>query len=298
MPVPTDLDAPDAQPIVPISVVIPAHNEESVIGRCLATLRDGAADGELEIVVVCNGCTDRTAALARADAPEATVIELAVASKSAALNAGDDHAMRFPRIYLDADIELPIAALRATARSLARPGTLCAAPAPVFELDGRPLLVRKYYEVWRRLPYVTEDMVGTGVYGLCEEGRARFGRFPTLTADDQFVLQQFDRRERFTVPEQHFVVHTPTTLRGLLAIRRRAYRGVAEFETSGLARHEAATGSGRRLAELARSPRRWFAVIVYVGISLYAKASARWGNSSLWERDDSARRSAAREEVR
>ena len=134
--------------------------------------------------------------------------------------------------------------------------------------------------------------MGTGVYGLSEEGRARFDRFPPLTADDQFVLQQFDRRERSTVREQHFLVHPPTTLRGLLAIRRRAYRGVAELEASGLARHEAATGSGRRLAELARSPRRWFAVVTYLAISLYAKASARWGNSSSsWERaTDSARR--------
>jgi glycosyltransferase involved in cell wall biosynthesis len=294
---PSELDPPLVNAMIPISVVIPAHNEESVIGRCLATLRDGAADGELEVVVVCNGCNDRTAALARAGAPDVTVVELAVASKAAALNAGDDHATRFPRIYLDADIELPIAALRATARALTRPGTLCAAPAPVFELDGRPVLVRNYYDVWRQLPYVTEDMVGTGVYGLSEEGRARFDRFPDLTADDQFVLQQFDRRERFTLPEQHFVVHPPTTLRGLLAIRRRAYRGVAELEASGLARHEAATGSGRRLAELARSPHQWFALITYVGISLYAKASARWGNSSRWERDDSARRSAAREEA-
>jgi len=297
MPVPPDRDELGGHPLVPISVVIPAHNEESVIGRCLATLRDGAADGELEIVVVCNGCDDRTAALARADAPEATVIELAVASKSAALNAGDDHASHFPRIYLDADIQLPIDALRATARSLTRPGTLCAAPAPVFALNGRPLVVRKYYEVWRQLPYMTEDMVGTGVYGLSQEGRARFDRFPAITADDQFVLQQFDRRERFTVRDQHFVVYPPTTLRGLLAIRRRAYRGVAELEASGLARHEAATGSGRRLGELARSPRQWFAVTTYVGISLYAKASARWRNSSRWERDDSARRSAAGEDI-
>lgn len=282
--------------MVPISVVIPAHNEESVIGRCLAALSDGAADGELEIVVVCNGCTDRTAAVARASAPEATVIELSVASKSAALNAGDDQATRFPRIYLDADIELPIAALRATAGALTRPGTLCASPTPAFALDDRPRFVRDYYGVWQQLPYLTEEMVGTGVYGLSEEGRARFDRFPDLTADDQFVLQQFDRGERSALTGHHFVVHPPTTLRGLLAIRRRAYRGVAELEASGMARHQAATGSGRRLGELARSPRRWPAIATYVGISLWAKASARWGNSSRWERDDSAR-AAAEEQV-
>ena len=143
--------------------------------------------------MVCNGCRDRTAAVARAAQPAATVVELTVASKSAALNAGDEHATRFPRVYLDADIELPIGVLRATVRALASPGVLCAAPAPAFELRGRPRLVRAYYDVWQQLPYLTEEMVGTGVYALSEPGRHRFDRFPDLTADDQFVLQQFAR---------------------------------------------------------------------------------------------------------
>src|SRR5262245_58336894 len=47
------------------SVVIPAHNEARVIERGLSSLLEGARPGELEIVVVCNGCTDDTAARAR-----------------------------------------------------------------------------------------------------------------------------------------------------------------------------------------------------------------------------------------
>jgi len=276
----------------PVSVVIPAHNEERVIGRCLAALTSGAAEDELEVVVVCNGCDDRTASVARAAMPEAIVVELAVASKASALNAGDGRATHFPRVYLDADIELPITALRATARALAAPGILCAAPTPIFDVDGRPGLVRAYYDVWRQLPYLSEEMVGTGVYGLSGEGRARFGDFPDLTADDQFVLQQFDRSERRALPDRHFVVHTPTTLRGLLAIRRRAYRGVIELQRSGRASHAPAAGSGHRLLQLARSPRWCPKVVAYVAISLYAKASARLGRARHWERDESARRAA------
>ena len=45
---------------MPVSVVIPAHNEETVIGRCLAALFAGAGEGELDVVVVCNGCRDGT----------------------------------------------------------------------------------------------------------------------------------------------------------------------------------------------------------------------------------------------
>ena len=280
MPVPT-----------PVSVIIPAHDEEAVIGRCLDALTHGAEPGELEVVVVCNGCRDRTAAVARAAQPAATVVELTVASKSAALNAGDEHATRFPRVYLDADIELPIGVLRATVRALASPGVLCAAPAPAFELGGRPRLVRAYYDVWQQLPYLTEEMVGTGVYALSEPGRHRFDRFPDLTADDQFVLQQFARRERRSLPDEHFVVHTPTTLKGLVAIRKRAYRGTAELEACGVP-HGKATGAGLRLLELASSPRNWFPVAVYVTISAIAKLRARFGGGRAWERDDSARQAA------
>ena len=41
---------------MPISIVIPAHNEEDVIERCLTALAPTSAPEDLEVVVVCNGC--------------------------------------------------------------------------------------------------------------------------------------------------------------------------------------------------------------------------------------------------
>ena len=52
-----------------ISVIIPAHNEESVIARCLEAFVTGAEPGELEAIVVANGCSDATAEIALAMAP-------------------------------------------------------------------------------------------------------------------------------------------------------------------------------------------------------------------------------------
>jgi hypothetical protein len=78
-----------------ISIVIPAHDEERVIGRCLSGLASGAEPGELEVVVVANGCTDGTAAAARTF-PGVRVVETPVAGKAAALNLGDEHAPAFP----------------------------------------------------------------------------------------------------------------------------------------------------------------------------------------------------------
>lgn len=50
-----------------ISVIIPAHNEEKYIGRCISSVREASAVfGEsTEIIVVCNRCTDRTEEIAR-----------------------------------------------------------------------------------------------------------------------------------------------------------------------------------------------------------------------------------------
>ena len=52
-----------------ISVIIPAHNEETYIVRCIDSVRRAAqrVSGDTEIVVVCNRCTDRTAELAAAN---------------------------------------------------------------------------------------------------------------------------------------------------------------------------------------------------------------------------------------
>jgi hypothetical protein len=279
--------------VLPVSVVIPAHDEAAVIERCLDTLLADACPGEVVVVVVCNGCSDDTAARARAACPDARVIELPVASKAAALNAGDRCTDLFPRIYLDADVELSTDALRATARALSESGVLCAAPVPRFELQGRPGVVRRYYEVWQQLPYVTDDMVGTGVYGLSAAGRARFGEFPAITADDQFVLQRFERGERRAITDVQFTVHTPSTIRGLLAIRRRAYRGVVELEKAGLTRYAAAGGAGHRLRTLARDPRNAVSVACYLLVSIYAKAAARLARGTQWERDASSRQSGA-----
>ena len=51
-----------------VTVVIPAHNEEKYIERCIDSIKASARiyGGPVEIIVVCNRCTDKTAELAEA----------------------------------------------------------------------------------------------------------------------------------------------------------------------------------------------------------------------------------------
>ena len=49
-----------------VSVIIPAHNEEKYVERCIESINEAASvyGGDVEKIVVCNRCTDHTALLA------------------------------------------------------------------------------------------------------------------------------------------------------------------------------------------------------------------------------------------
>src|SRR5260370_7459735 len=84
----------------------------------------------MDIIVVANGCADATAEVAASFGPAVRVLTLPVACKHEALAAGDRAAAGFPRIYVDADVELRLHDVRALAAALWPPGGLAAAPPP------------------------------------------------------------------------------------------------------------------------------------------------------------------------
>ncbi|MCK5898340.1 MAG: glycosyltransferase, partial [Methylococcales bacterium] len=94
------------------SVIIPAYNEEKIITRCLKALQEQDFSGDLQIIVVCNHCQDKTADKVRAFNADIICLETEIGSKTNALNLGDEVAIFYPRIYLDADIVLSKNAIR------------------------------------------------------------------------------------------------------------------------------------------------------------------------------------------
>ncbi|MDO5627803.1 MAG: glycosyltransferase [Mobilicoccus sp.] len=279
------------------AVVIPAHNEEQVIGACLEALDAARDDGlEVEVIVVANGCTDGTADVAR-QYPDVRVIEQDEPSKRLALDTGDAAATRFPRIFLDADIRLGSGALRQLVAALSVPEPRVGSPTVRFDMTGASVSVRSFYRAFEQLPYVRHHLIGLGVYGLSEQGRARFDRFPEVVADDLFIQRLFADEERVVVPGE-FWVRVPRDLRNLLKVRTRVARGNSEL--AGIAtdddegRFAGSTGAtGRALRDLARSePARIPDVAVYVAVTLAARLRARRAAArgrSAWERDDSSR---------
>lgn len=276
------------------SVVIPAHNEGAVIGRCLNALLRDAAPGEFRVVVVANGCTDGTADAARAfSAQGVEVIDTPVAGKTNALNLGDEGAGdAFPRIYLDGDLVLGTGAARAIVRAVNEPGVLAAAPRFEFDLRGASWPVRAYYDVWSRMPYFDTGRIA-GAYALSREGRSRFGKFPDVISDDGFVRLQFAPRERRTVQEETVTVVAPRTLADLVRIKTRSKAGTMELRAKFPALFENETASeGASLRRMLAMPDMWAKCAAYAYVNLAAKRAARARlarSASVWERDESSR---------
>lgn len=291
------------------SIIIPAHNEEQVIGRCVASLLEASAPGEFEIVVVCNGCRDGTAREARRFGERVRVIETDRGSKTHALNLGDEAAKAWPRLYVDADVVMGAESVRRLVKGLEGPGVLAVSPRAVMEFGegrkGASWGVRAYYKVWLRLPYVQEGLMGTGVYGLSREGRGRFEAFPDLIADDGYVRMLFRGRERLAVKEARSIVTAPQKLRDLVKIKTRSRLGGYELRARHpeLARQEQQEKQyGGALRGMLGRPGLWAAVVVYLWVNLLSRVRAKRqlekrlaGREYRWERDESSRGKAAGE---
>jgi glycosyltransferase involved in cell wall biosynthesis len=281
------------------SVVIPAYNEEDVIGRCLEAIMNLTAEAAmpcpLEVAVVCNGCTDATAAVASKFA-NVTVIEIPEASKIAALNAGDSAVSTFPRIYLDADSEIS----NQDACSLLRKAAGHAGPAifsasAKFDISGCSILAKGFSRCAQRTSFGDLGIVGRGLYALNAAGRARFGRFPELVGDDFFVASLFNRDEQIIDPDATVIIRPPGDLRSLIRVRGRIYYGNREAGQERSSNVSPRQG-WRNIAYAARQTHSLGDLLdlaVYIGVNLRAKrAAAKMACLRLpprWERDESSR---------
>jgi glycosyltransferase involved in cell wall biosynthesis len=281
------------------SVIIPAHNEESVISRCLEALTSPevktATPYRLEITVVCNGCTDETAKVAL-KFPDVTVIEIPESSKVVALNVGDNAACAFPRIYLDADSELSNHSAWTLLRTAAdHRGPAIFSASVKLDTSRCSVLARSFTRCARRTSFGELGIIGRGLYCLNAAGRERFERFPEVVGDDLFAASLFKAEEQIIDPRATVVVRPAGDLRSLIRVRSRIYYGNREAGLCGIL--SASPDQGwRNLAYAARRARSVgdvLGIAVYAGVNLVAKRRAakmiRSGRSPRWERDDSSR---------
>mgnify|MGYP000536357647 CR=1 FL=1 len=222
-------------PIV-LSVIIPANNESRYIGACLQALAlqvDLPAAGA-EIIVAANNCTDTTVieaedarAMLEAAGWALRVLDIAEPGKLNALNTADRVASGRVLAYLDADVICErnmMAALLAaldTDRPMYASGHLKVAPP-------RSFLTQHFAATWQRLPFMTSNVQGAGLFCVNRAGRTRWGQFPDIIADDGYVRLMFAPDERVKVDS---VYHWPMVegFSALVKVRRRQDAGVRQL---------------------------------------------------------------------
>lgn len=219
-----------------LSVIIPASNEERLIGPCLAALFASHPPGiPAEAVVVANGCRDRTAEAARAAEVAAqkagwrlVVLDLPQGGKPGALNAGDAAATGDLRAYLDADVTVSPPLMAQLVEALSGEGPVYATGTAVIPQPASKV-TRAYARFWQRLPFAAGTRApGYGLFAVNAAGRARWDDFPAIISDDTFARLQFAPDERVQVPATYLW----PMIEGfgpLVRVRRRQDAGVAEI---------------------------------------------------------------------
>lgn len=277
------------------SIIIPAHDESAVIERCLRNVTRSLTADEAEIIVVCNGCSDATADIARAFEPMVRVASLSTASKPAALNLGDSIATSYPRIYLDADIVVDSGVIRDLANLLANDSPfLAASPRGTASLEHCGPLARSFYRVWTALPYFREGPFGAGVYAFSRRGRERFTSFPDIISDDGFARLNVHPTERGILESGTFTIFPPRSISGVLKINIRSRAGMYQLRSRypDLFGNES-TSALASLLEILRRPGLWHDAPIYLAVMLMASLGARIkllrGREGIWERDQTSR---------
>ena len=210
------------------SIVIPARNEATVVGRTLADVFTGVDPRLLEVVVACNGCTDTTVQVANEVGAPVTVLDLPAVGKAGAIRAAELTTSTLPRLYLDADVRLEGRSAVAVLAAL-REGAVAARPPVRYETTGAARLVKRYYRQRMRLPSVRTDLCGAGVYGLSAAARSRFDVFPDMVADDLFAARVVEPSEVIIVPCPPVVISVPRDVRSLVRTLARAHNGNREL---------------------------------------------------------------------
>lgn len=136
-----------------ISVVIPAFNEEKYLPETLGHLRRAQVHlgRDVEVIVVDNASTDRTAEVALASG--AKVVDVPEHNIARVRNAGAKAASGDVLVFLDADTLVPEATLGRIVQEMADPSCLGGAA----DTDYRPARasMRAYIRLWRVLGRMT-----------------------------------------------------------------------------------------------------------------------------------------------
>jgi glycosyltransferase involved in cell wall biosynthesis len=175
-----------------LSIVIPAYNEEGLLGGCLGSVREAAsACGVRPEVVVCdNDSTDSTGRIAREHGAKVVFEPVRLISRSR--NAGASAATGDWLLFIDADSRLSPAVLSAMLEA-ARGGRCCGGGC-LIAFDRYPAWGALLVHSWNLLSRTLQLAAGSFLFCRAEAFR-EVGGFPSdLAAGEELFLSRALRK--------------------------------------------------------------------------------------------------------
>lgn len=276
------------------TVIVPAHNESSVIEDCLnSIIKQPGIDN---IIVSCNGCTDNTVDIVKTKFPNVICLDIEKPSKTNALNAAEEKAKKlgisYPIFYIDADTQLSENAIQHISEIMDSGDILLSAPTPIINTDKSSFLVKTYYKVWTNLPYIKEGVIATCSFIVSEEGRKRFEKFADVIGDDGYIRCHFKNKEIANIKGAEIYITAPKDLFSLIKIKTRARLGNMELIAKDKCpiREEKYYGNVMKQRLFSKN---FFSTSIYILIALIIRlrANAQFKKLSTytWEKDTSSR---------
>lgn len=232
-----------------VSVLVPCHNEEGVIAATLTSLLN-LAYPRLQIVVIDDGSTDATAAIAAGFAPRVRLIRQAKAGKAAALNRGICSLDSDLALLVDADCLFPRQTLKLAVRYFLQQGDdavgghLAVANQQTLlgklqDLEYGGILLQRFFTRYSLNLQRTQDVI-PGALGLFRtEALRRAGPLSTtLLAEDVDLTAQLVQRGCCLsyCPYLACATVVPESVRSLRIQRRRWVQGYLQVVVQQLLR--------------------------------------------------------------
>lgn len=279
------------------SIIIPAYNESTLINGTLAFLLDDNCLTHIEVVVVCNGCIDNTAAkvqtftaeyssMLAAKSVSIVILETITASKTNALNIGVEYSKYSVNVLLDADILIDGQDIQQLVFDLNTRKLKAISPKIIFEYSKSTFLVRQYYQVASQ-SYYNIDYRLSNVIALSASGVKQMGVLPEIIADDDYIRQRFLDQEHAVSQNCSYRFICAKTFSSLIAVLTRVERGNIQLVSSCLELEQSRMRSGYYNLSKRAFP---FFVMIKLLIKIRAIIQIALGNTNQWERDESNRK--------
>jgi len=246
----------------------------------------------MQVIVAANGCTDQTVPIAQAMAQQLAaigydllVLDLPVGNKINALNEAEAQATYSCRAFVDADVVLGPRILIELAKILGQDAPVYAS-GKVHIPQAKSYVSRAYAKVWEQLSFFSEGVPGIGLYAVNETGRARWGAFPDIIADDRFVRLQFAPHERQKT-DASYDWPLPEGYENLVHVRHRWSKGNVELADRFPNLMENDSEINKSFNSVLRMLRTPFSAVIFVLVYLASKRRADRiddGDSRVWQR--------------